>query len=186
MTCWRRSRRSGRRAAAELGGGSTIGHREIRAAGPGRAGKGLWRQPGRDRPGHDGGLSRRPHSLPLLYTSGGQVNVRAPSDLAVNTRRRIGVRREDALSAPDSPPLPATAQPGIFTHDLSRGGQGLLVKSDRLTLAEPRTPAPHAQTIVPQATGLGPVRPAVRTGEPTAFSPLAATANPVTVTFAVR
>ena len=124
-------------------------------------------------------------SLPLLYTFSGQVNVQAPYDLAVNTQHQIMVRREDTLSVPDSLPL-TTAQPGIFTKDLSGSGQGIVVKSDMLTLAEPRTPAPRNEVIVLYATGLGPVTPAVRAGEPALFSPLSATANPVTVTIVVR
>jgi uncharacterized protein (TIGR03437 family) len=68
------------------------------------------------------------------------------------------VRREDALSVPDSLPL-TTAQPGIFTKDLSGSGQGIVVKSDMLTLAEPRTLAPRNEVIVLDATGLGPVTP---------------------------
>jgi uncharacterized protein (TIGR03437 family) len=120
-------------------------------------------------------------SLALLYTSDGQMSVQAPCDLAVNTQHQIMARREDALSVPDSLP-PTTAQPGIFTQDLSGSGQGIVVKSDMLTLAEPRTPAPRNEVIVLYATGLGPVTPAVRTGEPAPMSPLSRTANPATVT----
>jgi uncharacterized protein (TIGR03437 family) len=91
-----------------------------------------------------------------------------------------------AVHSADGRSLPlATAQPGIFTQDLSRSGQGILVKSDRLTPAEPRTPALRNDVIVLCATGLGPVRPAVRAGEPAPFWPLPTTVNPVTVTIAV-
>ena len=62
-------------------------------------------------------------------------------------------------------------------------GQGSIVKSDQVTLAQPGTPAGIGETVVIYCTGLGAVTPAVKEGAPAPSTPpLSTTVNPVTLT----
>jgi uncharacterized protein (TIGR03437 family) len=119
--------------------------------------------------------------LPILYTSAGQLNVQVPYGVPVNTQYQLTVQRGNTLSLPE-PLVVAAAQPGIFTVNESGTGQGVIMKSDGVTLAEPGTPASIGETVVIYCTGLGAVTPAVTEGSPAPFAPLAWTVNPVTVT----
>ena len=75
------------------------------------------------------------------------------------------------------------AQPGIFTVNQQGTGQGSIVKSDQVTLAQPGTPASIGETVVIYCTGLGAVTPAVKEGSPAPTTPpLSTTVNQVTVT----
>ena len=56
------------------------------------------------------------------------------------------------------------------------------MKSDKVTLAQPGTPALVGEEIVIYCTGLGAVTPAVQEGAPAPTTPLSNTVNPVTVT----
>jgi len=76
----------------------------------------------------------------------------------------------------------AAAQPGIFTVNQQGTGQGAIMKSDQVTLAQPGTPASIGETVVIYCTGLGAVTPAVKEGAPAPALPLSTTVNPVTVT----
>jgi uncharacterized protein (TIGR03437 family) len=77
----------------------------------------------------------------------------------------------------------AQAQPGIFTVNQQGSGQGSIVKSDGVTLAQPGTPANIGETVVIYCTGLGSVTPKVAEGAPPpAVPPLSTTDNAVTVT----
>ena len=76
----------------------------------------------------------------------------------------------------------AAAQPGVFTVNEQGAGQGVVFKSDGVTLAEPGTPADAGETVVIYCTGLGAVSPAVPDGAPAPPSPLSNTVNPVSVT----
>jgi adhesin/invasin len=75
----------------------------------------------------------------------------------------------------------ATAQPGIFTANQQGSGQGVILKSDQITIAQPATPAAIGETIVIYCTGLGAVNPPVAAGIPSPASPLSQTVSPVTV-----
>jgi len=86
-------------------------------------------------------------SLPLLYTSSGQVNVQVPYNLPVNTQHQIAVRRGTTLSVPETLSVAAT-QPGIFTENQRGTGQGIIMKSDQVTLAKPQSPAAVGEIIV--------------------------------------
>ncbi|HEY2012339.1 MAG TPA: hypothetical protein VGH38_02510 [Bryobacteraceae bacterium] len=119
-------------------------------------------------------------SLPLLYTSSGQVNAQVPYDLPVNTQHQIAIRRGVALSVPDTLSV-AAAQPGIFTASQTGSGQGSIYKTDLTTLVAKGAPASAGDTIVIYCSGLGAVDPAVPEGASAPSSPLAATVNPVTV-----
>jgi len=76
----------------------------------------------------------------------------------------------------------AAAQPGIFTINQQGTGQGAIMRSDNVTLAQPGTPAAVGEEVVIYCTGLGAVTPAVQEGKPAPTAPLSYTVNPVTVT----
>jgi adhesin/invasin len=120
--------------------------------------------------------------LPILYTSTGQLNVQVPYTTPVDTQYQLTVQRGVTLSVPQSLAV-AKAQPGIFTMNQQGTGQGIIMKSDQVTLAQPGTPAGIGETIVIYCTGLGAVTPAVKEGAPVPMPPpLSPTVNPVTVT----
>ena len=119
--------------------------------------------------------------LPILYTSTGQLNVQVPYTVPVNTQYQLTVQHGVTLSVPQSLVV-AAAQPGIFTVNQQGTGQGSIVKSDQVTLAQPGTPAAVGETIVIYCTGLGAVAPAVKEGAPAPTTPpLSTTVNTVTV-----
>ena len=125
-------------------------------------------------------LAGRP--LPLVATSStaGQINAQLPYDLPVNETLQLEVQRGGELSVPE-PVVVASAQPGVFTENQSGSGQGIIVKSDQLTLARTGTPAGRGEYIVIYCTGLGAVTPPVQLGQP-APVPAATTTVPVSVT----
>jgi adhesin/invasin len=118
---------------------------------------------------------------PLSYAAAGQLNAQIPYDIPINTQYQILVQHGDALSVPESL-LVVPAQPGIFTSNQQGTGQGVIVKSDQTTLAQPGTPANAGETVVIYCTGLGTVSPPVTAGAPAPSSPAATTVNPVAVT----
>jgi len=93
--------------------------------------------------------------LPILYTSAGQLNVQVPYGVPVNTQYQLTVQHGSTLSLPESLVV-AAAQPGIFTVNLSGTGQGVIMKSDGVTLAQPGTPASIGETVVIYCTGWEP------------------------------
>ena len=98
-----------------------------------------------------------------------------------NTQYQLMVQHGSALSVPQTL-LVAPAQPGIFTMNEQGTGQGSIVKSDGITIAQPGTPTHIGETVVIYCTGLGAVTPAVKEGTPAPSTPpLATTVNPVTV-----
>jgi uncharacterized protein (TIGR03437 family) len=120
--------------------------------------------------------------LPILYTSSDQLNVQVPYGVPVNTQYQLTVQRGTALSVPQ-PLVVAAAQPGIFTVNQQGFGQGSIVKSDGVTLAQPGTPASIGETVVIYCAGLGTVTPKVSEGvAPPGTPPLSTTDNQVSVT----
>ncbi len=120
--------------------------------------------------------------LPILYTSSGQLNVQVPYGVPVNTQYQLTVERGNTYSVPQSLVV-AAAQPGIFTVSQTGVGQGSIVRSDQVTLAQPGTPASIGETVVIYCTGLGAVTPKVQEGSPApGVPPLSTTDNAVTVT----
>jgi len=124
-------------------------------------------------------------ALPLLYTASGQVNVQVPYDVPVNTQFQVTVQRDNVQSLPEQLVI-AIAQPGIFTLDASGTGQGVIFKSDGITLAQAGTAASSGETITIYCTGLGVVDPPVTAGTPPPAAPISATVNPVSVTIGGR
>jgi uncharacterized protein (TIGR03437 family) len=120
--------------------------------------------------------------LPILYTSTGQLNVQVPYTVPVNTQYQMTVQHGNTLSVPQQLVV-AEAQPGIFTVNQQGTGQGSIVRSDQVTLAQAGTPASIGETVVIYCTGLGAVTPAVKEGtQAPTTAPLSMTVNPVTVT----
>jgi uncharacterized protein (TIGR03437 family) len=120
--------------------------------------------------------------LPILYTSTGQLNVQVPYGVPVNTQYQLMVQHGNTLSVPQALVV-AQAQPGIFTVNEQGTGQGIIMRSDQVTVAQPGTPAAVGEMIVIYCTGLGAVTPAVKEGSPAPITPpLSTTVNPVTVT----
>jgi len=121
--------------------------------------------------------------LPLHFTSDGQVNAILPYAIADNTRHQLIVRKGASYSLPE-PLLVATSEPAVFTVDGSGSGQGhiYVATEEGLKLADASRPAKPGEGVVIYATGLGPVVPTVKEGEPAPAEPLSKTVNPVTVT----
>ena len=120
--------------------------------------------------------------LPILYTSSGQMNVQVPYSAPVNTTYQLSVQNGSTLSVPQTLTV-AQASPGIFTVNEKGFGQGAIVKSDGVTLAQAGTPAAIGEAIVIYCTGLGATTPSVIEGQPApSTQPLAATTNQPTVT----
>ena len=99
----------------------------------------------------------------------------------MNTLYQLTVQHGNTCSVPQQLVV-AQAEPGIFTVNSQGFGQGSIVKSDGVTLAQPGTPASIGETVVIYCTGLGPVTPPVAEGAPPPGSPLSTAVNPVTVT----
>jgi uncharacterized protein (TIGR03437 family) len=118
--------------------------------------------------------------MPLLYTSDGQLNVQVPFDVPVSGQYQVTVQRDAVASVPESLVM-SMAQPGIFTANENGTGQGDIFKSDRVTLAQPGTPAAAGESIIIFCSGLGAVTPSVAAGQPAPDSPQAQTVNPVAV-----
>jgi uncharacterized protein (TIGR03437 family) len=119
--------------------------------------------------------------LPILYTSTGQLNVQVPYTVPVDTPYQLTVQHGNTLSVPQSLVV-AAGQPGIFTVNQQGTGQGAIMKSDGVTLAQPGTPASIGETVVIYCTGLGAVTPAVKEGLPAPANPPSTTVSTVTVT----
>jgi uncharacterized protein (TIGR03437 family) len=120
-------------------------------------------------------------TMPLLFTSDGQVNAMVPFGLPVNTQHQMVVRRGDTYTVPE-PVTVAAAGPAIFSKDMTGKGQGLIVSSSSGKYAEPGTATKTGDVLVIYCTGLGDVTPPVETGAATPVSPLSWAANGVKVT----
>ena len=121
--------------------------------------------------------------LPLLFSSGGQVNGVVPFDVPANTTLPLIVRRGQRLSIPE-PVTIADLQPAIFSKAGTGRGQALIVRvaaDQSQSLAEPETPATAGEVLVIYATGLGPLDPPIPAGSAAPASPLSRTQSPAKV-----
>jgi adhesin/invasin len=122
--------------------------------------------------------------IPLLFAGPGQVNAQIPYTLSADTEYQLEVRRGSALTTPQ-PVVIAQARPGIFTVDQSGQGQGHIYRAltdGSQRLADAAGAATAGEVLVIYCNGLGMTTPAVVAGAAAPFSPLAVTANPVTLT----
>ena len=118
--------------------------------------------------------------LPLLFVSPGQINALVPSDITVNTRHQLLVRRASTYGLP-VPLDVASAQPAIFTANLSGSGQGIIVDVNN-RLNNPSNPARAGDTVILYASGLGMTNPTVAAGLATPNSPLSRVRDELTMT----
>jgi uncharacterized protein (TIGR03437 family) len=98
-------------------------------------------------------------TIPLLFTSDGQVNAIIPFDLKINARHQLIVRRGHCMSVPEPLEL-MQARPAVFSVDGSGKGQGHIYKATAagaLVLARPGQAAAAGDAIVLYASGLGQV-----------------------------
>jgi uncharacterized protein (TIGR03437 family) len=119
-------------------------------------------------------------SVPLVFASSTQLNVQIPFNTPINTQYQLTVQRDGNISVPLSLAVAAT-QPGVFTTNQAGTGQGVILKSDGVTIAQPGTPAHVGEALTIYCTGLGAVSPPVAAGAPAPASPLSTTVNPVAV-----
>jgi uncharacterized protein (TIGR03437 family) len=120
--------------------------------------------------------------LPLLFTSGAQVNVVLPYDVPVNSTVQLVVQKGSAISIPQSVVI-APAQPAIFTQNGFGTGTALInvFKPDGTALPN-NSPVAAGYVIILYCSGLGAVDHPVAAGSQAPASPLSNTINPVTVT----
>ncbi len=126
--------------------------------------------------------------LPLYFTVDGQINALVPYDVPLNVPQLLVVRRGNALSTPESVVV-AQAQPAVFTKNQSGTGEGIVVgaKPDGTQfLVSPTAPATAGDVLIIYCSGLGAVDVPTAAGTTAPSSPLARTANPVTVTVGGR
>ena len=119
-------------------------------------------------------------TLPLLFTSDGQINAVVPYDLPPNASQQLLVIRNNAYSVPE-PVILADSGPAVFT---SNGKAGIIVgvRPDQSQyLVDAAHPASSGDALVIYATGLGPVNATIAAGAVSPSSPLASTRTPVTV-----
>lgn len=119
-------------------------------------------------------------SLPLLYSSSGQLNAMVPFNLPLNTQLPLHVRRGDTLSYGDSLTI-APAQPAVFTRNQQGTGQGAIVDGVTNILADATNPARPGRIVTIYCTGLGQTNPAVAAGEAAPLTVLSRTVLPVAV-----
>ena len=124
--------------------------------------------------------------LPLLFSREDQVNAIVPFELTdrLNESLPLLVRRTDAQSVSVSEPVfVMAARPGVFTQSQSGIGPGAIQNVDFQTVTQ-ANPVKAGDAIVIYCAGLGEVDPPVASGTAAPGSPLAETAEQVTVTIA--
>jgi uncharacterized protein (TIGR03437 family) len=124
-------------------------------------------------------------SLPLLFASGGLINVLMPYDVATNTGLQVVVQRGPAVSVPVSLAV-FNATPAIISENGSGSGQGdvfVIGAGGVETLADQNSPATAGNPVVIYCVGLGPVNPTITAGQLAPGSPLSQATSGVTVTF---
>ena len=126
--------------------------------------------------------------LPLLFSREDQVNAVVPFELAdrLNEKLPLLVRRTDTASVgvPESV-LVIAARPGVFTQDASGSGPGM-IQNVQFQVVSPDNPVRAGDTVIIYGTGWGAVSPAVASGGPAPFSPMAQLAEDLTVTIGGR
>jgi uncharacterized protein (TIGR03437 family) len=104
-------------------------------------------------------------AAPVLYASGGQVNVIVPYEIAFQSQVVLQVGYQGIVSAGTTINV-ATASPGIFTIDGSGTGQAIAVNQDG-TLCDASHPAAPGSYVTVYFTGGGSTNPAGVTGSVT-------------------
>jgi uncharacterized protein (TIGR03437 family) len=118
-------------------------------------------------------------AAPLVYASSTATAVMVPYEVAGSTAQ-VTVTYLGRTSAPVTVNI-AAAVPGIFTSDVSGGGQAAAFNSDGRTLNSSATPAAQGSTIILYGTGEGQTSPGGVDGK-LAAAPLPIPILPVSVT----
>jgi uncharacterized protein (TIGR03437 family) len=122
-------------------------------------------------------------AAPLFSVSDGQIYAQAPFDLPAGFVASVQVKRGSAQSAMRTVNV-AAVSPGIFIVDQASGAGAVLHASD-YSLVSGSSPARPGEDLLIYCTGLGPVVPAVRSGDMApSVPPLAHTINAPTVSIA--
>ncbi len=121
-------------------------------------------------------------TLPLLFSSAGQINAQVPYGIATNTEHQLVVQRGTSFTVPE-PVTVADAQPAVFTLSQSGQGQGLVFVATATTsvLADASNPAKANDVVVIWCAGLGAVNPSAVAGSAAPSLPPATTVDTVTV-----
>ena len=93
-------------------------------------------------------------SLNVLFAGPALLVVQVPLDVPTNSQLQLTAQNNGLQSLPEQLVV-AAAQPGIFTADGSGTGQGVIYKSDGMTVAQPGTPATAGEVVTLQCTGIG-------------------------------
>ena len=128
------------------------------------------------------------HPLPILFSREDQVNAVLPFEVAgrLNESLPLLARRTDTASlAMPEPVLVTAARPGVFTQNGSGGGPGS-IQNANFQIVAPARPVKAGDAIIIYGTGMGSVAPEVASGDTAPGSPLARTAEDVTVTIGSR
>jgi uncharacterized protein (TIGR03437 family) len=107
-------------------------------------------------------------AAPLLTLTSGaseQINLQVPFDLSPGRNTTIEIENNGSRTTVGGVPV-FTAQPGIFEIPLSGGGTiAAVIQAQTGALITPDSPAGREDILSVFATGLGPVSPAVQTGQ---------------------
>ena len=107
---------------------------------------------------------------PLIYVSGGQINLQAPMELQPGTATVIVNNNGDAFSTKVQV---LTAAPGVFTTDYyANAGVAILQDSTTGTILNANHPAVPGENVTMYFTGIGPVTNNPGTGKAAPLSPL--------------
>jgi minor extracellular serine protease Vpr len=120
-------------------------------------------------------------AAPLFYSSAGQVSFQLPFTLTAGTTTQI----YSAVAGVPSNTLsftPSNAAPQIFAASVGGSTIGVIVHGLTGALVTSASPAASGEVVAIYCTGLGPVTPAVNSGQPSPSNPLSITATAATAT----
>ena len=122
------------------------------------------------------------NSLPLIYSSSGQINAFVNAGITPNTSHQILVQRDNTLSVPIEVDV-AGAEPAIFGYPLTGDPptQGAIVNAVNYNVAHPATPVTAGDILAIFCTGLGAVDQTIPDGAASPTSPPANTTATPTV-----
>ena len=103
-------------------------------------------------------------AAPLLFVSGGQVNLQVPFATS-GTLATIALNNNGTTSNEVVVPVAQTS-PAIFSVEGTGFGPGTVVHSDDFKLVSEARPAAAGETVVIFLTGLGPLDPPIADGAP--------------------
>jgi uncharacterized protein (TIGR03437 family) len=122
------------------------------------------------------------NSLPLIYSSSGQINAVVTAGITPNTSQQILVQRDNTISVPIEVDV-AQSEPAIFSYPLPGDPptQGAIVNAVNYNVAHPATPVTAGDILAIFCTGLGAVDQAIPDGAASPTSPPANTTATPTV-----